>query len=145
MSEEARVEGAREQDPERCQVQGEEAGGSRGFSCSAGEGQRWADGVLRRGWPLCFTDKVFETKVWSCFPWCVWCSSANCLPFIENVKQSCFLFSGLRGREDRRIGEGGVSAAEEEAGVVWGEGTVAARWAWGARTQDPWLLGTDGC
>ena len=68
MSEEGRVGGAREQDPERCQVQGEEAGGSRGFSCSAGEGQRWADGVLRRGWPLCFTGKGFETQVSSCFP-----------------------------------------------------------------------------
>lgn len=38
----------------------------------------------------------------------------------------------------------GSRQKRKRQGVVWGEGTVAARWACGARTQDPWLLGTDG-
>ena len=133
MSEEGMVGGAREQDPERRQVQGEEAGGSRGFSHSAGEGQGWADGALRRGWPLCFTDKVFETQVSSCFPWCVWCPFANCLPFSRECQTELLsVLSALRKGEDWRTGEGGVSAEEEEAGcgLGWGDsGSQMGLWS----------------
>ena len=37
----------------------------------------------------------------------------------------------------------GSRQKRKRQGAVWGEGTVAARWACGAWTQDPWLLGID--
>ena len=38
----------------------------------------------------------------------------------------------------------GSRQKRKRQGAVWGEGTVAARWACGAWTHDPWLLGIDG-
>lgn len=135
MSEEGRWEG-REQDPETSGPRGRRQKDHRGFQLlSSREGQ-----VLRR-WGAeekmaTVSQTRFLTQVSGLFPHDV-CDVPRLTAYlsVENVKQSCFLFWCTEegwGLEDWR---GGSGQKEEGRCGLGDAGTVAARWACGARTQ----------